>query len=160
MRSWILAVLLVACGDASPSSLDAAVDAPGSDAPKDAQVNASYAAYATIGGMDRIRITKSTGPTCFVIGLVSPAAGGNDIVLPAGWVEEFAEARQPAAACNPSYVGPVANTHVASARSGMIAWSGMPPSTIDSVQVTLTFANNPAWCPPSESLTATSLAVQ
>ena len=114
-----------------------------------------------IGGLDRVRIAKTVGTTCFYIQLVSPSSQTGGLTLPSKWGFEFARAVQPAAACNPAYLGPISNSFDASSQSGTIAFTGSSiPQTIQSVSATLVFANNPVWCPASESFSATNITVQ
>ena len=121
----------------------------------------TYKAYAIIGGLDRLRIAKTVGGTCFYIQLVSPSNNTGGLTLPNNWGFEFARALQPAAACDPKYLGPITNTFDASSQSGTISFSGNPyPTTITSVMVTLNFANHPMWCPASEVFSATNVMVQ
>jgi len=81
------------------------------------------------------------------------------VTLPSGWGLTMANAMQPPAACNPAYAGPITNSFAATAQSGTIAFQGNTPTTVDSVAVTLTFTSPPAWCPPSELLSATAIPV-
>ena len=156
---------------------DGAVDAS-ADAPKDAVTDSTsdagaggdaafdagsgtYAAYGLIGGLDRVRVAKIVGGTCFYIQLVTPGSVKGGLTLPNNRGFEFARAVQPAAACNPAYLGPVTNTFDATSQSGTIAFSGNGiPQTIQSVTATITFASNPIWCPPSEAFSATNIPVQ
>lgn len=153
--------------DASVDSApDVAVDAPsdastGGDATTIDAGPGNYAAYAMIGGLDRVRIAKTVGSTCFYIQLVSPGSQTGGLTIPNKWGFEFARAVQPAAACNPAYLGPISNSFDASSQSGTIAFTGNTiPQTIQSVSATLVFANNPVWCPASESFSATNVPVQ
>lgn len=143
---------------------DALGDAPASDSGGDGGVDAgpgTYAAYGLAGGLDRVRIAKTVGGTCFMLGLVWPGNNPGGLTLPAQWGFEYARAVQPAAACNPAYLGPISGMFDATSRSGSVSWSGMGiPSTIQSVNVTLNFAGAPVWCPASEVLTTSNLPVQ
>jgi hypothetical protein len=135
---------------------------PSSDAPMvDGSGTPGYAAFAMIGGLDHLRITKTVGGTCFAIQLVSPGTGSGGLTLPSGWAFESAQAMQPGLACDPRYLGPVMNIFMASSQSGAIAWQGSGvPQAVQNVQVTLVFAGNPPWCPPSEVASASDIPVQ
>jgi hypothetical protein len=152
-------------GAADGTAKDGATDSPddstmmGSDSSTDAGPGA-YAAYAIIGGLDRLRIAKTVGGTCFYIQLVSPNTMGGGLTLPQNWGFESARAVQPAAACNPSYLGPITNTFDATSQSGTIQFPSISPKTVTSVMATIVFANNPMWCPPSETFSATNIPVQ
>jgi hypothetical protein len=150
MRKLLIAVGLVGCNRKS----SAQIDAPGGDGPS----SASYAAYAIVGGLDRLEIAKTGDAMCFAIFLVHPGSA-TGVALPSGWGVERAAALQPAAACNPAYLGPVSNMFASTGALGTISWQGTAPQMIDSVQVTLSFDNHPAWCPQSEVLATTNLAV-
>lgn len=179
-----LAVVLSGCGSTVPDTVpteagtDASIDV-GVDAGKDVAVDSpsdvitggdattvdagpgTYAAYGIIGGLDRVRIAKTVGSTCFYIQLVSPGSQTGGLTLPSKWGFEFARAVQPAAACNPAYLGPISNSFDASSQSGTISFTANPiPQTIQSVSATLVFANAPVWCPASESFSATNVTVQ
>jgi hypothetical protein len=147
-----LAVCAMGCGGmASPSDAPASTDAMGD----------GYAAFAMIGGDNRIRITKNAGMTCFAIQLVSPGTGSGGLTLPNGWAFESAQAMQPGLACDPRYLGPVTASFQATSQSGTITWQGGGvPQAVQSVQVTLVFAGNPPWCPPSEVVSASNVPVQ
>jgi len=148
-----LAVLAIGCDSAATPASDAsAVD--GSD-------GATYAAFAFIGGLDHVRITKNVGATCFSVQLLSPGSNSGGLALPTGWAFESAEAMQPGLACDPRYLGPITNSFSATSQSGTITWQGSGvPQAVQSVQVTLVFASNPPWCPPSELVSASNVAVQ
>lgn len=152
-------------GASDSSTTDSTTDSPndsmmGTDAPSDAGAGL-YAAYGIIGGLDRLRIAKTVGNTCFYIQLVSPSQNTGGLTLPQSWGFESARALQPAAACNPKYAGPITNMFDATSQSGTIAFSGMGiPTTVTSVMATLVFANNPMWCPASEPFSATNIMVQ
>jgi hypothetical protein len=149
--------VLAACGDNGATAMpDGAV----ADAAPDAATPATYSAHAIIGGLDRVVIVKAVGGTCFALRLVSPDNDAGGLTLPAMWGLERATAMQPAAACVPGYTGPIANSFEATAQSGTITFQGAPPASIASVAVTIMFAGAPAWCPPSEMLSATNIAVQ
>ena len=94
---WGLFVIMVAAvasmatskveDDPPPSGADAGLVAP------DASAAESYAAYAVVGALDRIRIVKMdwANDVCYGIGLVSPTMQGSfGITVPAGWDVEFA----------------------------------------------------------------------
>ena len=153
-----------ATGDAAADS--GAGDAAASDSGPDAGPGSDggagvYTAYGLPGGLDRVRIAKTVGGTCFMLGLVWPSMNTGGLTLPQGWGFDYARAVQPAAACNPKYLGPISATYDATAKSGAVVWSGMGiPQTVTSVSVVLTFANPPAWCPASEPLSASNLPVQ
>jgi hypothetical protein len=152
-----LAICAMGCGgNASPT------DAPTSDGASDGPSDPAYSAFAIIGGLDRLRITKTVGGTCFAIQLVSPPTAGNGgLTLPTNWGFESASAMQPGLACDPRYLGPISNVFEATAQSGTITWQGNNlPQSVQSVQVTLTFGGNPPWCPPSEVASAMNVPVQ
>lgn len=144
----LASAIAAGCGGTSPGHGDATSG------------DGSYAAYAIVGGLDRLRVAKLRGDTCFEVQLVRPGTDGGGLALPAGWGFEQARALQPALACNPSYAGPIQNSFDASARAGSIRWQGNAVTTVDAIDVTLTFANAPAWCPASEALAATAVHVQ
>jgi len=133
---------------------------PASDAPAvDGSDGATYAAFAL--GPDHVRIAKNAGGTCFSVQLLSPGSNSGGLTLPTGWAFESAEAMQPGLACDPRYLGPITNSFSATSQSGTITWQGSGvPQAVQSVQVTLVFASNPPWCPPSELVSASSVAVQ
>src|SRR5689334_13383185 len=132
-----------------------------SDAPADGDPSPGYAAFGMPGAQNHLRITRAVDTTCFSIQLVSPGTGNGGLTLPSGWAFESAQAMQPAPACDPRYLGPISHLFEASSQTGAIAWQGSGvPQAVQSVQVTLTFANNPAWCPPSEVATASNVPVQ
>lgn len=189
MRNVFIALMACGCGTTLPdavavdASSDGAAGSDGSadtsaDAPNDVATDSAsdagaggdasldagpgtYAAYGLIGGLDRVRVAKIVGGTCFYVQLVSPSSINGGLTLPNNWGFESARAVQPAAACNPAYLGPISNTFDATGQSGTIAFSGNGiPATIQSVTATLTFANNPLWCPPSEAFSATNITVQ
>lgn len=149
--------------DATDAPADVASDSPGTDA-GDAGADAgpgTYAAYGLPGGLDLLRIAKTAGNTCFALGLVWPGNNPGGLTLPSGWGLDYARAVQPAAACNPAYLGPISGMFAATGQSGTVSWSGMGiPQTVQSVNVTLSFAGAPVWCPASELLSATNLPVQ
>lgn len=154
---------------AADAAKDVAIDSPGDASVVDGAGDATtvdagpgtYAAYAMIGGLDRVRIAKTVGSTCFYIQLVSPSSQTGGLALPNKWGFELARAVQPAAACNPAYLGPISNSFDASSQSGTIVFTGNGiPQTIQSVSATLVFANNPVWCPASEGFSATNVTVQ
>ncbi|HEV8331466.1 MAG TPA: hypothetical protein VGQ22_08610, partial [Steroidobacteraceae bacterium] len=116
--------------------------------------------WQIIGGLNRIRIARIDTDTCFAIQLVNPGTNSSALTLPADWAFEFARAVQPIGACNPAYLGPISNMFEASDATGTITWTASgTPMLIENVQVTLTFANPPMWCPPSTTLSATNLEV-
>ena len=102
---WGLFVIMIAAvasmatskvEDPPPSVPDAGPVAP------DASAAESYAAYAVIGALDRIRIVKIdwANDVCYGIGLVSPTMQGTfGIAVPAGWDVEFAYAALGADSC-------------------------------------------------------------
>src|SRR5439155_19485022 len=98
MRHIVL-VALFACGN-SPSSSH--IDAPLGDGHADASPDAGdpgmYAAYASIGGLDHLRVAKTIAGTCFAIDLASPGSNGMRVTLPANWGLTMATAMQPSAA--------------------------------------------------------------
>jgi len=147
--------------DATSDAVDSAVDvASEADAPFDAGPG-TYSAYGLAGGYDHVFIIKTVGNTCFVIALRSPDNNGGGLMLPAMWGFQFAEARQPAGACSPNFMGMITNQYAATSQSGTITWNGSGiPTTVSSVMATLTFNNNPIWCPPSESFSAMNIMVQ
>jgi len=158
---WCSLLLLAACdGSTSP-----AVDAPAADARSDASSDAAsdvYQAFAVAGGLDRVVILKARGGACYAIVLRSPGTNTTPLVVPSGWELESAHARQPAAACNPGYAGPVANTVDATSVTGMVAWqqTAALPSSISALDVTLSFPSPPMWFPASERLVANDVPVQ
>lgn len=157
MRCLLAASLLVACGgdgvqsDAGPG--DGTIDAaPG-----------TYQAWAIISALNRVRIANLTTDVCFEVQLYNPVTNTSAITLPPEWALDHARAVQPMIACNPAYLGPIQNTFDATDAAGAIEWtapSNMTPTKFDSVQVTLTFANPPSWCPPSTTLSVSNLVVQ
>jgi hypothetical protein len=140
---------------AADSSNDSMMGTDSSDAD-----SGNYAAYAIIGGLDRLRIAKTVGNTCFYIQLVSPNTMTGGLTLPSNWGFESARALQPAAACNPAYLGPITNMFTATGQSGTIQFPSVSPKTVTSVMATIVFANNPMWCPASETFSATNIPVQ
>jgi hypothetical protein len=154
-----------AIGDAAKdTSADAPSDGASDDSGDAGTVDAgpgTYAAYGLPGGLDRLRIAKTVGGTCFMLGLVWPGNNPGGLTLPAQWGFDYARAMQPAAACNPAYLGPISNMLSATSQSGTVTWAGSGiPQTVQSVNVTLVFASPPVWCPASEILLATNLTVQ
>jgi len=114
---------------------------------------------ATIRGIDRVRIVKRVAATCFLVDLESPPSGGNGgLTLPANWGFASARTVQPADAC---LGGTIARSYDATSQSGTIRWPARGPQpTIDEISATLVFASPPAWCPASETLSATNVPVQ
>jgi hypothetical protein len=153
-------VLIVGCGNSPSNHVDAPPsgdDASAVDAPKD---TGTYAAYATIGGLDHLRIAKTVNGTCFAIDLASPGSNTMGLTLPSTWGFMAARAMQPEATCNPAYAGPITHTFDATSQSGTIAWQGSgTPTTIQTVAVALNFASPPSWCPASQTLSASGIAV-
>jgi len=151
-------------GGAHATSGDANGDTPNDAVADSPPVEAGpgvYTAYGVAGGYDHVAVIKAVGSTCFVIGLRSPDNTGAGLTLPASWGFEYARAMQPAQACSPYYMGPITNTFDATSQSGTIAWNGTGiPMSISSMSVTLGFAMNPMWCPPSETLAAMNIQVQ
>jgi hypothetical protein len=161
MWKWLGAFVLVACGDGTSepdgpmiSNIDAAPDSLMPPA-------GAYAAFQLIGGLDRVVITKTVGTTCFALRLVSPAMDAMGLALPPNWGLELAQAMQPAAACNPSFDGPITDAFEAKSQSGKVEWleNGLPQA-ITTLNVTLDFGDPPPWCPVTEALSATNIPVQ
>jgi hypothetical protein len=145
----MLAVLWIGCSSTPSTGGDASSGGGG-----------EYAAYATIGGLDHLRITKTVGSTCFAIDVANPDANGAGLTLPPNWGFAGAAAMQPAAACDPTYPGLIRNQFAASSQSGVLTWQGANiPTTVDRVQATMKFAHPPDWCPASEPLDASSVPV-
>ncbi len=178
----LLAVALVlsaaACGDdgmtadANVPTPDAGgVDAGGDAAAVDAALidadpaQATYAARALIGALDRILITKADPvlDICVMVRLVSPAGIGKlGITLPANWDTEFAFAYPGAADCHTFTEFPQ-NPVYALAGSGAIDWTvaggEIYPTEITSVDVTLTFPANQQPIPETVRMAAGNLPV-
>lgn len=77
--------------DAGPAGADASFE------------EASYAAYALVGALDRIRIVKNdwVDDVCYGLGLVAPGTSGTlGINVPDGWDVEFAYASPGATSCD------------------------------------------------------------
>ena len=145
---------------ANDSSGDASNDGTTTESGTDAGPG-NYTAFGIIGGLDRLRIVKTVGNTCFEVQLVTPSNNKGNLTLPNNWGFEMAQAIQPAAGCDPKYLGPITNSFMASSQSGTVNFPGPQiPQTVTSLMVTLTFANNPNWCPASELLSATNVPVQ
>jgi hypothetical protein len=159
MKRFVAFVIFaIGCGNSSTHQPDAStVDR----AATDASGVGTYMAYALIGGLDRVRITKVAGSTCFEIQLVSPGSNGRGLTLPTNWGLDFARAMQPIGACDPRYTGPVQNMLDTSSQTGTIAWTGTsPPQIVDSVQATLNFTGNAWFVPPNQMFATTNLQVQ
>ncbi len=156
----LVALVALGCGGHPAMQGDAA---GGGDATGTADANdgSTYAAYGIVGGLNRLRVAKTlaSGATCFAIDLVQGGTQNSGLTLPSDWGFEMALALQPGAACNPAYAGPIGQSHQASSQSGTISWTGTGIPTSVDVHAMLVFANAPSWCPPSESLIATSVAV-
>ena len=154
-------------GDAGiDSGNDAVADGPAdasADAPSDAASSAKYSAYGLIGGLDRVVILKAdpVRKLCFDVRLRTPGTNTGAVTVPAYWVLESARVWDDDKACVKGYAGGAASFS-SPAQSGVIDFPGVPsiPKTIDSVNVTLTFAGGPAWAPASEVLTAAKIAVE
>ena len=160
MRRVLVALVAIGCGGKSSSHGDA--PGGGGDGPQvsDASDGSTYAAYAIVGGLDRVRVAKTIagGATCFAIDLVQNGTQNSGLTLPSGWGFEMALAMQPGAACNPAYTGAPGQSRQTTSQSGTISWTGSFPTTLD-VNATLAFTNPPSWCPPSEGMLATNVAV-
>jgi hypothetical protein len=156
---WCLAIVLAACGgggQSPPGGEDAFTGGDGFDGGSPA----TFFAVGLPGGLDRLVIAKSLGDTCVGLTLVNPGNPGS-LSLPSGWALELAFARQPAAACDPRFAGPIAENFDATAAAGTIEFTGAPfPQVIGRVAVDLEFAGAPSWCPPFDTMATANLPVQ
>jgi hypothetical protein len=155
MWRW-LPVVLLGCGGGGQSP----PDGPFGDPPQIDAGPAQFTAIALPGGLDRMVIIKSFGDTCIGITVVNPGQGGV-LGLPPNWGLESASARQPAAACDPRFAGPVTDSFEATFVAGAATWQGSPfPAVIQNIDARLEFDGAPSWCPPSDDLRAADLPVE
>jgi hypothetical protein len=161
VRALALVAAAAACGHHTGSSGDANGGGGDGAAKTDASDGSTYAAYAITGNLERLRVAKTlaSGSTCFAFDLVQNGTVNGGLVLPSGWGFEVATAMQPGIACNPAYLGPIANSYQASTQSGSISWQGSAVPTSVDVDATMHFSNPPTWCPTSAGLLASNVPV-
>jgi len=126
--------------------------------PLDSSSATTCSAFATVGGLDHLRIVKVIDTACFSIDLVNPGSNGSGVTLPTGWGFVSAQAMQPSGACTPN--APIGATAPASHQTGAIGWQVTgTPTIVENLHVTLTFDVPPEWCPPVEVLDAANVSV-